>query len=121
MELTFGFEVWSNATDMRAKDMPWDIKQKIPSTTKSIAARNHPFVHSNSTDSTSYKNINPQICSTAKQQVNLDYDDAFLMNIYYVKSYLLERGVAPENINFDLHFLLHKLADPAKFKYKSMP
>jgi hypothetical protein len=121
MDLTIGFEVWSNAVDMRAKDMPRDTQQKMPSTTQPITSSIHPFVHSNSPDSTGYKDINPQICSTAKTQVNLDYDDAFLMNIHYVKSYLLERGVSPENINFDLHFLLHKWTDPDKSNYKPMP
>jgi len=106
---------------MRAKDMPRDTQQKIPSTTQPITTSIHPFVHSNSMDSSGYKDINPQICSTAKSQVSLDYDDAFLMNMRYVKSYLLERGVSPENIDFDLHFLLHKLANPDKYNYKPMP
>lgn len=96
--------------------MTSENNKSMPSITQHASLTASPLVHSNTNEFTNIKDVNTKIT------VDLQYDDAFYMNIHYVKLYLIDCGILPVNIDFDLSFLLHKHINVKKFNpYKPMP
>lgn len=104
IDLTIGFEVWSNAPVIRNIHILSNKKPSIPSTTLPVEPFFRPFIHSDING----KSDNKIQLAESKTTVDLEYDDAFLLNIHYAKAYLINNGISKENIDFDLNFLLHK-------------